>query len=212
LKTLDLGDQGLAHVRDRLANGRSLSRFVLDAFDLSSGTVTTDVPAELSRDAIQNLDWGGVGATDPSRSRQIQVICEHLGSSPGAVAVFEDQLARSTDSSLRDYPTKILTVDDEVYHLLDSRDANPHAVETTLSWQASAGSEIAFLSLVDSPLASVFPSAVSPAHLVAVAQGVVAVLVDAFDGESFAVWRTSTRRRPTRACSCHQPAGRSRVW
>lgn len=200
-KTLDLCEQGLAHVRDRLAHGRSLSRLVLERLDLASGTVTTEVPAELSRDAIRNLDWGGVGATDPSRSRQIQVICEHLHSEPGAVAVFEDQLARSTDSTLREYPTKILTLADEVYHFLDFRDANSHAVETTLSYQASAGSEIGFLSVIDSPLATSFPSEVSSADLIGVAQGVVAVLVDVFDGESFAIWNASTRRRPTMACS-----------
>lgn len=103
---------------------------MLEALDLTSGTVTTDVPAELSRDAIQNLDWGGVGASDPSRSKHTQMICEHLGSAPGAVAIFEDQLAKSTDPILRECPTKILTVDDEVYHLLDFRHANLHAVET----------------------------------------------------------------------------------
>ena len=117
------------------------------------------------------------------------------------MAVFEDQLARSTDSTLREYPTKILTLADEVYHFLDFRDANSHAVETTLSYQASAGSEIGFLSVIDSPLATSFPSEVSSADLIGVAQGVVAVLVDVFDGESFAIWNASTRRRPTMACS-----------
>lgn len=188
LKTLDLGDQGFAHVRHRLINGRALSRLVLEELDLESGTVTTDVPAGLSTDAIRNLDWGGFGATDPSRSRQIQVICEHLRTAPGAVAICEDQLARSIDP-LSKYPTKILTAGEDVYHLLDFTDANAHAVETTLSWQASAGSEITFLSVVDSALASSFPSEISSAELVGIAKGVIAVLVDAFDGESFAVWR-----------------------
>lgn len=198
LKTLDLGERGLAHVRDRLTYGRSLSRLAVDELDLEAGTVTTDVPAALSVEAIQNLNWGGLGATDDSRSRQIEAICKHLRSEPRCIALCEDQLAKPTDSCLRECPTKILTAGDEVYHLLDFTDANHYAVETTLSWQASAGSEVVFFSMVDSPLAFRFPSEIDSSRLLEVAKGVTAVLVDVFDGESFAMWKRDSTPPPNK--------------
>ncbi len=189
---VDLGSAGLDHVRDRLRSGKALSRCLLDALPLEQGAVTTEVPTTVASSELLEPGHGGVVDSEASRTQQIDLIVAHLASSADAIAVFEDRVARPSDPIMARCPTKVLTVDDEVYHLLDHRDANAHAVEVTSSWQASAAGELVVLSCCDPAPALEFPAQTTQDQLRVIADDTRAILVDVFDGEGFAIWSRSS--------------------
>ncbi len=210
---LHLGPEAVNYIRDCLANGKTLARYLLERPDLESGTVTTFLPSDVSEEAATQFKWGGklkrdpatfVYRTEPDGSTTrwepkpntdpwlVSILQRFLRGRAERVCVFENELASPGDPWLSLPRWDILQTaifENEVYHLLSNRDAeNEERILTTIKG-ANAWLFIGAMTSVSkaSDLA-LEADTVDDEVLEMFAQRAEKIVVGAYDGESYLIW------------------------
>jgi hypothetical protein len=154
LQPRELGDAGLTYIRERLAEGRTLSRLLLDGLDFAGGHAWTYLPPAMTamqatRSAEAGLTRLATGTApavverpavrleavsnlvEPLVAAQVR---DFLTLEERGVAVWEHPMATAGDRFLRDRDQELLRfVGDEVYHVLTPATASPTAVAAGLN-------------------------------------------------------------------------------
>ena len=210
---INLGPEAVSYIRDCLANGKTLARYLLQRLDLESGAVTTFLPSDVSEEAATQFKWGGklyrdpatfVYHTEPDGSTTrwepvpntdpwlASILREFLGAGPERVCVFENESALPSHPWLslpRWAILQTLIFENEVYHLLSNRDAeNEERILTTIriadSW-LFIGAMTSLSQASDLPLEA---GRLDDEALKMFAQRAERIVVGAYDGESYLIW------------------------
>src|SRR5689334_19616267 len=64
-KEIALGPEAIDYIKDRLAEGKTLAKFLLDRGDLDKGKVSTFLPSDADLSKVNNFSRGGVLPTPP---------------------------------------------------------------------------------------------------------------------------------------------------
>ena len=210
---LHLGPEAVSYIRDCLANGKTLARYLLQRPDLESGTVTTFLPSDVGKEAATQFKWGGklrrdpatfVYHTEPDGSRTrwepvpntdpwlISILQEFLGAGGDRVAIFENEVALPGDPWLSLPRWDILQTvifGNEVYHVLSNRDAeDEERILTTIKGADSWLFIGAMTSLSEPPDLPLEGGTVDDEVLKTFAQRAEKIVVGAYDGESYLIW------------------------
>src|SRR5215470_8887206 len=69
-KEITLGPEAIDYIKDRLAEGKTLAKFLLDRADLNKGKVTTFLPSNADLSKINNFSRGGVLTAPPPETHR----------------------------------------------------------------------------------------------------------------------------------------------
>jgi hypothetical protein len=216
-KEITLGPGAVDYIRDRLAEGKTLAKFLLDRTDLDTGKVSTFLPFDADLSKVNNFSRGGVLPTPPPEthhhftapdgtktvmvpvpgtSNQLgAIIQEFLKQGDAQICLFESAVAKPTDGFLSTSNAKdlrVLTFQEDVYCLLKEND-DPEKIEKSLRY---AKSFLVFGVLVHlSDKDKVLPlDADSPGkeltldELKVLAEETEKIVVGAYDGEGYLIW------------------------
>lgn len=205
---IPLGDEALQYLRTCLADGRSLSRHLLQQLDLSRGSISTRLPKDADATHLSEFEWGGKlkpidgGArlvTDAAggqhemtpvpntRPDLVTVIMEFLSRAPNAVAVFENPVSKPSDPWLPDARSRVVTFRDEVYHV--ACDADADEIQATITEADSAFSLVGVLAQVNLPQCqSAATQEFREEDLIRCADAAETIIVSAYDGEAYLFW------------------------
>lgn len=208
---LHLGPEAVSYIRDCLANGKTLARYLLQRPDLESGTVTTFLPSDVGKEAATQFKWGGklrrdpatfVYRTEPDGSRTrwepvpntdpwlVSIIQAFLRAAEDRVCIFENALARPSDPVLSRSESRVLVFDNEVYHFLSAADW-----ASTIIAQAIREAGCPYPPLIGA-MASAADEAgfsgegrqISSAQLKVLAERTEKIVIGAYDGEGYLIW------------------------
>jgi hypothetical protein len=201
-REIQLGAAGLGYIRDCLAEGKELSKSLLERLDLERGRVTTFLPIETTDERATEFRWGGkvpfglgIQSGDgighlPSRIPNMNaaltnVVEAYLKSSDEAACVVEDPLAEPSDGALSRSPVKPSFCGQSVLYVLTAVHADPRLIEKTLRIASSisppmVGALTRHRGRADNTL--------DLQELREIAAHTERVVMSAYDGEGFVMW------------------------
>lgn len=195
-----LGPEGLNYLREQLEYGRRLSQRLLVLIERRGGRVRTWLPSDVEQRARVSLNHGGVfrvgasysyldneGDTKPDRIL-VDLLLRFLNEGKNAVVIFEDTVAEASDPGLSELESRFLRMDDDVYHVLEHRDADRQVIEKTVREARSASGFLAGLSESSKLLPARQGERLLESDLDDLVSHCVGIICDAYDGESFIIW------------------------
>ncbi len=191
-KEVKLGADSISYIRDRLENGITLSRILLQRSDLEEGEVVTFLPSDIEVDseALKRFGAGGkaLGNVDSYLTVRTQ---EFLNAGESRVCLFEDALLSSTAPFLSSplmEGIRVLFYESEVYYLLTKEDVESDIVPKTItkakSWLFTA---IMTHTLKDDSF-SLESKTISLTELEVLAARAEKIIIGAYDGEGYLIW------------------------
>lgn len=200
LREIDLGASGTAYVRECLESGKTFARLLLQSHDLNAGRVFTKLPAGVDNGAAKDFDSGGKLPDLYPRATNLQAvpdtdfllipkISEFLRGSPVNMCIFEDANAMPTDPFLQSVSTRYSAFQEEVYHLICQPDNNGDAISKTLR---QAHSWLTIGALTSAPQETEICAQrgdLTLSTLTTLAQRTEVIIVGAYDGEGYVIWR-----------------------
>ena len=205
----ELGREAREYIRWCFSHGNTLSKLLDERLSSSAGTITTLLPPTVDSEDL--LDFMG-GEKLPPRPRSEHIrrpgsvfvpiptskrewarrIHEHLAAGTNRIGVFEDRIAQPGDSSLHKVAPPLVFFEDEVYHVVESG-SDEEAIITRLD---DAFSIPVFAGALTSASDEELPhplsgAAIDRSHLELLASRATAILVGAYDGEGFLMWRAA---------------------
>jgi len=210
LVEFELGPAALQYIRERLAEGKTLARYLLEREDLASGSVITCLPPNVPVETLEDFNesklerdpatfryrtgsdgsvtrYEPVPNTDPWLASVVQGF---LRGGSDRVCILENSSALPGDPWLQSCHLPILIFDDEVYHFVSHKDAENQerileTIRTARSWLFYG--VMTLLPKIDAP--SLEAGTIDGEFLQACAQKAERVVVGAYDGESHLIWR-----------------------
>ena len=202
-----LGEAGLSYLRERLAEGNTLSRLTLAAMDLDQGEAYVYIPEHISMKLTLKFELGGKLTPDPGwRNEKHGVYIEelpqcdppieaevnhHLEKSRRNVCLLEDIDMRSSDSFCKILKKEnYIFMEKDVYLFLLHKHAKTQRIMETISLPPAFG-------ILNSFLTSFPPDAkpklkkftfMSEDILHQFAARTEKIFTSAYDGESFVFW------------------------
>jgi hypothetical protein len=204
-----LGPEALEYVRERLENGKTLARYLLDALELEAGVVTTFLPPGLGQEKVAHLTWGGVlpvdlegvryleepdGSTSRlvptpnTKDHLVEAVRMYLSGTRARVCIFEEWGWSASDRCIDLAEPIIFTHGEEVYYVVDSANDQREVTDAVRSaWCAYPGHLGAMTSLEASGSPGL-PKILTSADLRALAERTQALLIGAYDAEAYLTW------------------------
>lgn len=206
-KEIVFGPEAKDFVRDRLQEGNTLSRFLLDTCDLDKGLVTTFLPSTVSYELANQFDTGGkLQVTEPtlyfeqgetsemlmvpmpnSYSCLAVIIREFLGKDQQHLCIFEDVTSKPGDPKISLEDKRILIFNEEVYYQLGRGD-DEGTIAKTIRDANSLWHFLCVMSSVSEREGFVTDRYVASEKLKIFAEGAQKIVVGAYDGEGYLIW------------------------
>ncbi len=206
-----LGPEALEYIRECLAEGKTLARHLLERVDLESGTVTTFLPSDVSKEAASQFRTGGKLERDPetfvyrtapdgSRVRWepvpntdpwlVSIVQAFLRAAEGRVCILENALARPSDPGLSRFQSRLLAFEDEVYHVLLSRELEGTEIARAIGEARCAYPPLIGVITFLAAEAGLPDEArdITSAQLRVLAERTQKIVVGAYDGEGYLIW------------------------
>ncbi|MEO6391375.1 MAG: hypothetical protein ABIP75_05940 [Pyrinomonadaceae bacterium] len=199
-----------------LDDGGSLSKILARSLPLESGSISALLPEGFDQSAVHSLDTGGIipvpDEVMAKESRRLEsggimvpkldtreeleiIVRKFLQENKDGIVVFEDQTSEPTDPWLKNSGTRIFSYDQEVFHYLVPKDCDfPERINKTIS--AAGGWRFVGTLVLKDEISSKLQTTSAIAtreDLERIAASISAVVVGAFDGESFLIWRPQLR-------------------
>lgn len=219
-KEITLGPEAVHYIRDRLAEGKTLAKFLLDRADLNKGRVTTFLPSNADLSKINNFSRGGVlpapppethhHYTTPDGTKTVMVpvpgtgthlaamIQEFLEQGDARICLFESAVAKPTDGFLSTPNAKdlrVLPFQEDVYYLLKQQD-DREKIDKTLRYAKSylVLGVLVHLSKDKGLLLDEdsLRKELTLDELKVLAEETEKIIVGAYDGEGYLIWRRSS--------------------
>ena len=221
-KEITLGPEAIDYIRDRLAEGKTLAKFLLDRGDLDKGRVTTFVPFDADLSRINNFSRGGVLPTPPPEthhhftapdgtktvmvpvpgtSKQLAAMMqEFLSRSDKRIGLFESAVARSTDGFLSTPNAKdlrVMTFQEDVYYLLKEND-DREMIHKTLQYAKSYLVLGVLVHLTDKDKFLLqdedsLRKELTLDQFKVLANQTEKIIIGAYDGEGYLIWRRAVQ-------------------
>jgi hypothetical protein len=198
LRRLPWSNNLKAYMEKCLISGNNLSRMTYERIKLEIGETYAALPLGIDLSKLTSFAHGGICPLSESQDVLVKEI-KHYLSDPSKIAIFEDALRRKSDPTIqRNKHNLNLVADGEAiyYYLTNSDVADDAKISRTLK-QASGASAITFVGLLSEVRHSTaiewihaFHGAFDP-----VIDGIGAILVGAFDGESFLLWKRAVDKK-----------------
>jgi hypothetical protein len=215
-----VGAEAIDYIRERLSNGKTLARHLLETLDLECGSVITCLPPNVSdQEALQFESGAKLPRPDRATSRYytdeqgrtsrlepipntdpwlVSLVQDFLSQSASRVCILEEFSFRPSDplwSKEEARRQAARFVDDEVYYVLLSDDSH-RRVEQTVRWSGGAwpGLLAAMTSMTTYEAISSDHRDMSPAQLKTLAERTERLAVGAYDGESYLIWSKARDR------------------
>jgi len=218
-KEITLGPEAVDYIRDRLAEGKTLAKFLLDRGDLNKGRVTTFLPSEADLSKVNNFSRGGVLPTPPPETHHhytapdgtktvmvpvpdtstelAAMIQGFLQQGDARICLFESAVAKPTDGFLSTPNAKdlrVLSFQENVYYLLKRQD-DREKIEKTLRYAKSFRvlGVLVHLSKDKFLDEDSVRKELTLDELKVLAEETEKIVVGAYDGEGYLIW---TRNGP----------------
>lgn len=205
LRWVQLDVRAIAYLKQQLAKGKGLARALLRHQRLETGLVQTFLPSWAKEEAAHAYEKGCLheGLELPlktpspptgARANLATYLQAELAKAPERLCLFEDALASSRDRWL----TKALAAEthnllcgQDVYYFLDGTDPQGTIERTIRRAHSIAPPGIGVLASLPQPLAAALKAhrQLTEADLAQVAQRAEQIIVDAYDGEGYLIWR-----------------------
>lgn len=201
-----LGTEAIEYIQERLSNGRSLARSLLNTLALASGSVLTCISPDVS-DVDANTFLEGKVLRQPSLDERKPAkggymepipnaddwlsrrIHEFLTGGPRRVCIMENQLSGRNDPWLATARSHVLKSEDDVFHFLSSSTNSLDEISDALNECGSVFPPIiAALTTLDDSDFSPDEGAINQPQIAAFAKNASAIIVGAYDGESYLIW------------------------
>lgn len=215
---VDVADDGLSYMRERLALGRGMAEALLRSWKSGRGKVRAVLPLGVPQAHARRFSWATspdlpafrpIAVTDTAGVRRVVVpkpdvdlwlahtIARHLEEVRSAVCVFEDALSVASDpeTAWMKGTTRVFS-GDTVLLWLDSQRRDRSAIDATID-RAVSWLTIGVLSS-EAGVATASGSEIAPSGLETLCDRADQVIVGAFDGEGLLVWsqEPATSRSP----------------
>jgi|GEM_PF-1123840 len=213
-REITLGPEAVDYIRDRLAEGKTLAKFLLTRGDLDKGRVTTFLPSDADLSKINNFSRGGVLPTPPpethhhyttangTRTLMVPVpgtsthlaamIQAFLKQGDARICLFESAVAKPTDGFLSTPDAKdlcVLTLDEDVYFLLKEND-DREMIDKTLRYTKSFRVLGVLVHLSEDKFLDEdsVRKELTLDELKVLAEDTEQIVVGAYDGEGYLIW------------------------
>ncbi len=214
---IKLDTEAIEYIKDRLADGKTLAKFLLEQRNLDSGEVITFLPPHANLERLKNFS-GGVLPTPPpethhyyttpdgtksvmvpvpnTRPHLVTIIQEFLKQGDGHLCLFEHALASPADdflSSPDEQDLRVRTFEDDVYFLLIGNDLDREKIDKTIRYVTS----YLIIGVLVCPLEEdnflsldqkIAYGKITHDELKLLAQRTEKIIVGAYDGESYLIW------------------------
>lgn len=207
LEEIALGQEAIDYISESLRDGKELSSMILNAVELQSGSVVTYLPTKPASFSINQFRSGGIVGGKPDETLPkhelsaqsrfspipnldhclISLVTAYLESATAALCLFENQLAQPSDAWLRNSTLHNLNIGATVCHSLTAKDVlDAELISQTVKKSRS----------IRPPLIGLFTSvsngkvhALDEASLKTMVEHTQRIVVGAYDGEGFLLWR-----------------------
>ncbi len=214
LEEITLGQEAIDYVTEALRDGGELSAMLEKTLRLEAGSVMTYLPAGTARSSIKEFRSSGILASSAAvvrtvaerhtparispilnldRSSLASIVTDHLRSAPSALCLFENRLAKPSDPWLRHSKLHNLFLGISVCHYLTSTDSSDtDLVRLTISKSRSIRPPLlGLLTRLADGAATGQTAGVDGNDIKAIVSHIEKLVVGAYDGEGFIVWRSS---------------------
>jgi hypothetical protein len=198
---IELGPEARRYIEERLVVGGTLSRLLLARLPASLRAIT-ELPEGSALDRVSDLRSGGktpsllsIKPADGPRMTRVESalqglaarVARHLASNPGAFLVLENRLATRGDAWLERLAGPMKTYSNEVYHLLGQETGSATLVAEAFGAAFRPPGCTGALGVLSSEESQALlqEGQLSTDDLRRIASATQALVVDAFDGESF---------------------------
>ena len=216
-KEITLEPEAVDYIRDRLAEGKMLAKFLLDRTDLDKGRVTTYLPSDADLSKINNFSSGEVLPTPPpethhhyttangtrtlmvpvhNTSTQLAAMIQaFLKQEDARICLFESAVANPTDGFLSTPNAKdlrVLSFQENVYYLLKQQD-DREKIQKTLRYAKSFRvlGVLVHLSKDKFLNEDSVRKELTLDELKVLAEETEEIIIGAYDGEGYLIWRRS---------------------
>jgi hypothetical protein len=215
LKEIKLGKEGRDFIRGYLADGKTMSQYLLQYCNFKNGEVVTNLPSDISVEEAKQFSAGGkhrdfqgavkrilVGGKTwmtmvekPDTDAHLAGIIRDFLGKGRPICIFEDALSSPTDRWIKSEDERIRIMDDEVYFVLDKRDAIDEEKIARTIRDAYHGWHLvsAMSSLPSKDRLSMKRRNLAKGSMRAIAETAEKIAVLAYDGEGYVVWDKSHR-------------------
>jgi hypothetical protein len=210
-KKISLDSRAIAYIRESLSSGHSLAKRLLSR-DLSAGNTITLLPEDAKIDSLYDFTLGGkLQSADSMASSFIseglqwtmvpianadeclaEYICEFLKLDARHICLCQNALATATDPWLEDVENRYLFFHDEVYCCLMFEEASQKTkVVDAIKDNSSIGPPSIIILTKNLNVYNFTEDRlnITARDLDLFASGTVAIIVGAYDGESYVIWR-----------------------
>lgn len=204
-----LGSESLTYIRESLGYGRALATRMLGELDLDAGTVMTCVSEGVPEEWITRFKMGGVVKHErkppvpiagprmeliPNADRWLaSVIQQFVRGDERRVCILEHTLASASDPWVRRARGRVMLCGVDVYQVVSSVNSETSEIEAAVrkaSWMAPP-----MVGALTEWAGDFVPPdtqrEISSEQIAAMASMAQAVIVSAYDGESYLIWRRS---------------------
>ncbi len=212
LREFKLGGAALDFLRERLAEGKTLSRCLLQYCDLKGGDVVTHLPGDMKEDELYQFSIGGklpvplgsakrVQASDgrwmtmvrtPNMDAYLARIIRDFLRDDRSLCLFEDFKSSPTDPRIQREDERIRILGDEVYYALGKIDAvDEEKIAKTIR---DADSIWHFLCVMSSlpEMRRLSGRNLTEEIVKCLAERAEKIAINAYDGEGYLLWYRRT--------------------
>ncbi len=210
-REINLAPSAIGYVRDALADGLTLSKHMLAELDVSAGRVTTGVPEDANMEFIERFQYGGllppppeaewrrgVGKDGrgfiimPQRSYTgyvVSTVRSFLEGATHRLCILENGVFRASDPFIQRGRPNVVTVQEEVYHLLVGS-GHPDETVGRVIREAGFGFPPPVGALTSLPVGHPFfdEGHIASEDLRTMAARTEKIVVGAYDGEGYLIW------------------------
>ena len=195
-----LGIEAIDYIRTSLADGKTLSRLILNVHNLDEGEVTTYLPKDVNSTTMLQFRVGGKVAVHPGPPKMVSEtniwlaseIRSFLNRDNHRIVVFENALAKPDDPWLRTRNAQAFFYEDDVYHFLTRKDAETDKVEKAIR---DATSHLFIGAMSSMTPQTPFPEQSRRAtrdQIKTIAGRTERIVVGAYDYEGYIIWTQKT--------------------
>tara|TARA_R100000027_G_scaffold5778_3_gene4737 strand:+ start:3191 stop:3763 length:573 start_codon:yes stop_codon:yes gene_type:complete len=176
------------YFREHLRKGNDLSQIASGEVDRCLGRIFIVSSCGFDDSVFDNIDEGGYFSYEDSVEEVILYIASLLHSQRRSI-VFEDCVSKRGDRFLRDIRADRFFIGKKVYFFSNSESLGEEKIKSLISVSTSANSFAAFV--FNGSFDDLFRngSSIDSENLVAMPRFLESIILDAFDGEAFLVWR-----------------------
>ena len=211
-----LGLEAVDYIVACLKEGRTLAKYLLSR-ELTTGRVRTLLPPgadhsmstsfrtggkfpDSPQSTWRSLEGGGYAVPIPNANACLaSIIQSFLTHSSQNLCIFENALARASDPYLTTLTSTICTCDDEVYHLLTSKDVTEKhcRIETTIEEAMSIPIFVGALTSWPGECSGALTTGkcLTADSLSQLALRAEQIIIGAYDGESYLIWAAEQNGR-----------------